>query len=196
MRIPSRGSHFLVSRPMYDKTAAVVSDSSVAGKPIPGFHFRVDFGLENFLVKDVGFQSVTGIKFNLVEDVKEAGAVVGDSITSISKVEYSPLVLKRGMFRGSKLIDWMQAQATTKRRIAIPIVVTVLDGNSKPVYSWFFINAYPVSWETSGFNAEKGELLMEQITFKYLYFKQVNMIGKDVQKELQAMEKLQKAQAK
>lgn len=147
----------------------------VAGKPLPGFSFRVDFGLPGLFVKDVGFKSVSGIEFKTKERVQEVSSAIGGKVYSIENVEFSPLVLERGMFTGSFLINWMEAQCYTKKKIPIPIVLTLFDEESLPVYSWFFINAYPISWQTSGFNAEQSGLLVEKITFRYLFYKQVNM---------------------
>jgi phage tail-like protein len=146
----------------------------VAGKPLPGYNFRVDFGLPGLFVKDVAFRSVSGIGFKLDEEETKSGGTIGGVIYSIANVKYTNLVLERGMFKGSFLINWMEAQCYSKRKIPIPIVVTMLDEEGLPVYSWFFINAYPIAWETNGFHAEKSELIVEKITFRYLFYKQVN----------------------
>jgi phage tail-like protein len=155
-------------------------------RPLTGYHFRVDFGLENFLAKDIAFQSVGPINFEAEYDEEKVGALPYRKYT-ITGGKWKDLTLKRGMFRGSMLINWMRAQIDARQKIPIPIVVTALDAKADPVYSWFFINAFPFSWTTSGFDAEKSELLVEEISFKYDYFKQVDMAGRSVQKELVAM---------
>ncbi len=143
--------------------------------PLTGFHFRVDFGVPGMFTKDVGFKSVSGINFSLkLKDVK-VGGVDGGNIKVPDGYETSDLVLERGMIVGSDLINWLETQILTQKKIPIPVIVTTLDALQLPIYSWFFINAYPIKWETSGFDAEKSGLLIEKITFKYLYYKQVNM---------------------
>ena len=147
----------------------------VAGKPLPGYNFRVDFGLPGLFVKDVAFRTVSGIGFKVKEGEIKSGGAIGGIIYSVDDVNFSPLVLERGMFKGSFLINWMEAQCYTKRKIPIPIVVSMLDEEGFPVYSWFFVNAYPIAWETNGFDAEKSGLMVEKITFRYLFYKQVNV---------------------
>jgi phage tail-like protein len=146
-----------------------------AAKPLPGYHFRVDFGLPGLFVKDVAFRRISGIGFSVKEKEHEVGSAIGGIVYSIENVTFTPLVLERGMFTGSFLINWMEAQCYTKKKIPIPIIITMLDEEGFPVYSWFFINAYPISWETTGFDSEKSELMVEKITFRYLFYKQVNM---------------------
>lgn len=148
-----------------------MSDSS----PLTGYHFRVDFGVPGLFTKDIGFKSVSGVNFSLkLKDVK-VGGVDGGTVKVPDGYEVGDLVLERGMITGSMLINWLETQILTQKKIPIPIIVTTLDANQLPIYSWFFINAFPVKWDTSGFDADKGGLLIEKITFKYLFYKQVNM---------------------
>ena len=158
--------------------------SNTIERPIPGYHFRVDFGLEGYFEKDVAFKNISGVSFKVIERAESVGAEIGGKVYSIENSEYTPLVLERGMFKGSKLIDWMTSQCQTKKKIPIPIVVSVLDAKAIPINSWFFINAYPIAWETSGFSSEKSQLLVEKITFRYLYYKQVDMSGWSIKQEL------------
>lgn len=143
--------------------------------PLPGYSFRVDFGIPGYFTKDIGFKSVSGIDFAMkLKDVK-VGGIDGGIVQVPDGYTHGDLVLERGMIEGSFLINWLEAQIFAQRKIPIPVIVTLLDGDGLPVYCWFFINAYPIKWETSGFNAESSGLLIEKITFKYLFYKQVNM---------------------
>ncbi|TND02428.1 MAG: conserved hypothetical phage tail region protein [Bacteroidetes bacterium] len=143
--------------------------------PLAGYSFRVDFGIPGFFTKDIGFKSVSGINFELkLKDVK-VGGVDGGTVQVPDGYKSGDLVLERGMIEGSYLINWLEAQILSQKKIPIPIIVTLLDGKGLPSYCWFFINAYPVKWETSGFDAERSGVLIEKITFKYFFYKQVNM---------------------
>ena len=143
---------------------------------IPGFHFRVDFCVAGKYIKDVSFLSVSGLKFTWTsKDSKIGAAAGGDTISQFDGVKFEDLVLERGMTKESNLIEWISGQCTSGKKDPIPVVVTALNEKHLPLFSWFFINAYPVSWENSGFNAEKSQILMEKITLKYDYFKQVDM---------------------
>lgn len=147
---------------------------TTAGPPLTGYHFRVDFGLPGLFVKDVGFKEVSGISLKLkTEEASVPGT--SEKLVLPNGYEYGDLKLSRGMFVGSKLIDWLEAQIKMQDKYPIPIIVTTLDENRSPIYSWVFINAYPIELSTKGFNAEKGEILIEEITFKYWFYKQVNL---------------------
>ena len=45
----------------------------VAGKPLPGYNFRVDFGLPGLFVKDVAFKTISGIGFKVKEEETKSG---------------------------------------------------------------------------------------------------------------------------
>lgn len=147
-------------------------------KLLPGYHFRVDFCINNKYIKDVAFKSVGGLKIGLTFTPKEVGAESVDQELLIKGGEYSDLVLERGVTVDSNLYYWLTTQIETKKKTKIPVVVTVLDFKHDPVFCWFFINAYPVSWETSGFDAMENKILMEKITLKFDFFKRVQMTGK------------------
>lgn len=146
-----------------------------ASIPFSGYSFRVDFGIPGMFTKDIGFKTVSGISFELkIKDVK-VGGIDGGTAQVPDGYKNSDLVLERGMIEGSYLINWLETQIISQKKIPIPVIVTLLDNKGLPSYCWFFINAYPIKWETSGFNAEQSGLVIEKITFKYLFYKQVNM---------------------
>lgn len=157
-----------------------------ADSPHTNYHFRVDFGIPGFFVKDVGFKNIDsfGVKLNPLKPPTLPGVKVSETDLAMQKVnptlvpEYSDLTMHRGMISGSMLINWLEMQIISRKKIPIPIIVTMLDSEHLPIYSWFFFNAYPISWETGPFNAmASGEnaILVEKITFKYMFYKQVNM---------------------
>ena len=39
-----------------------------------------------------------------------------------------------------------------------------------PLMSWHFVDAYPVSWEVSGLNAEESSIVVESLILAYSYF--------------------------
>ncbi len=143
---------------------------------ITGYHFRVDFCVDNKYIKDIGFKKVSGLAYNEELKVKEVGASKkGDTASVLNGSKFSDLVLERAMNVDSRLYYWLTDQRDKKEKIKIPIVVTVLNHDHLPIFSWFFINAYPISWETTGFEAETNAFLMEKITFRYEFFRRVDM---------------------
>jgi hypothetical protein len=146
--------------------------------PVNAFHFKVDFifPLPSKSL-DARFESIEGIGKSIVSNKKTGTQEVQNSVTNSSAVELEKgqLTLKRGLIPGSFLIDWFEMNITLKKRIPIPIVVSALDANHSPIYSWFFYNAYPIKWETGGFNAMSGKYITETIVIQYDWYKQVNM---------------------
>ncbi len=148
--------------------------------PPVGFYFSVEIlpeGGSPFPPNDAAFQEVSGISVSLeTEQIKEGGQnrfthqVPGRS-------NYENLVVKRGlMVRSSELAKWC---VTTFRNNLVrkiepkTIKVTLLDANAAgkgALMSWIFTNAYPVKWEVSSFDAQKSEIVVENITFAYSYF--------------------------
>ena len=143
---------------------------------ITGYHFRVDFCVDNKYIKDIGFKKVSGLDYKQEFKQTDIGASKkGDQANLILKSTFSDLVLERAMNVDSRLYYWLTDQRDKKEKIKIPIVVTVLNHDHLPIFSWFFINAYPISWETTGFEAETNAFLMEKITFRYEFFRRVDM---------------------
>ena len=148
-----------------------------AGPPQTAYHFRVDFGLPGMFVKDVGFKKVSGMNMEFVMDESQTDGT-GAKLFFPNGVKFDQLVLERGMIKGSYLINWMEAQLLTQKKMPIPIIVTSLDEMHLPIYSWVFLDAYPVKFETSGFDSMAtgdSAILIEKITFNYWFYKQVNM---------------------
>jgi len=143
--------------------------------PLSGYHFRVDFGIPGFFTKDIGFKSVSGINFAMKLKEVKVGGIDGGNVDVPNGSTFGDLVLERGMITGSFLINWLEMQILSQKKIPIPVIVTLLDERNLPIYCWFFINAYPIKWETSGFDAQQSGLIVEKITFKYLFYKQTNM---------------------
>lgn len=146
-----------------------------ASRPLTGFSFRVDFGIPGLFTKDVGFQKVSGIGVELALKQVKVGGVDGKMVDVPDGRKFSDLVLERGMITGSYLINWFEAQLVSQVKVPIPVIVTMMDTDRSPIYSWFFINAYPIAWSTDGFDAQNASLIIEKITFRYAFYKQMNL---------------------
>ncbi len=157
--------------------------------PLVGFHFRVDFILTKKAKSLQGrFQKIDGISKKWEFETKMEGENTVE-VKSPLRTKEGNLVLRRGLIvPNSKspleksgffdLLEWFEENITENRRIPIPLVVTALNADHDPEQSWFFYNTYPVSWQTSGFDAMNGQsIIMEEITLNYDTFKQVNTSG-------------------
>ena len=141
--------------------------------PAVGFHFTVVFELFPQTDKDVRFQEVSGLSQQLsTEDLVEGGE---NRFTHSfpTRTSYSNLVLKRGLFIGSGLIDWAKKAIEDFDIKPVNCTIMLLNELHVPVASWRISNAYPIKWEISNFNANENSIVVETLELKYQYYKSV-----------------------
>lgn len=138
-------------------------------KDIPvAFHFEVN-------IEDIGiipFKEVSGLSSEMeLESVFEGG--VNDSEYKLPKhVKHGNLVLKRAMVLShNKIFVWLKE--TLNHNFSQPIVprdivISLLNQDRKPIYTWTCVKAYPVKWEAEPLDAEKSSVLIESIELTYL----------------------------
>ena len=140
-----------------------------------GFHFRVVFeGLPKGKEVDVRFQSVSGLEVQLdTETVKEGGQNFYEH-TLPGRTKYSStLTLKRGLITptNSGLTDW--CIDTFTHRVFVPletISVHLLDENHTVCAKWDVEHVWPKSWKVAELNAERSEVLIEQLELHFNRF--------------------------
>ena len=137
--------------------------------PPVGFHFVVKFdGLSEEI--DTRFQEVTGLTATIkTEDVEEGGE--NRFVHKLPKgTSYDNLVLKRGIIKNSKLLEWCRKAVEELTFEPKNLLVSLLNEEHEELFSWSVVNAYPIKWAFAGLNAESGELLIETLEFNYQYF--------------------------
>lgn len=138
--------------------------------PPVGFSFWVRFDISNDPI-DISFQDVSGISMEMqMEEIVEGGTN-GYSQKLPTRAIYSPLVLRRGMAVNSKVSEWITDAIENFNISPITIVVALLNENSEPLIAYRFLNAYPVKWSVSNFNAETSSIVIESLELYYQYFK-------------------------
>lgn len=126
------------------------------------------------------FQSVTGLNVDMqTETLKEGGENRFEHILPV-RTKYSPLVLKRGVVKGSKLMNWCNDALLNFNVQPMDLLVHLLhvkrpDPNqppegTEPLMSWKVINAWPKKWSISEFNAEQSAIAIETLELNYSYF--------------------------
>lgn len=144
--------------------------------PPGSFYFKVSiFGMPE---SDSAFQEVTGLSVSVeTQSVNEGGENrFVHQLPMRAKAER--LVLKRGLTVGSGLLLWCRLAVEEFRFSPRTIYVTLLDPGlpdaaNNPLVAWQVINAYPVKWSVSGFNAGESGLAIETIEIQYNYFTKV-----------------------
>ncbi|WP_017326313.1 phage tail protein [Synechococcus sp. PCC 7336] len=151
------------------------------GPPALSFFFSVSFR-GGGLNADTSFQSVTGLSVDMqTETLKEGGENRFEHILPV-RTKYSPLVLKRGLIKDSKLIAWASDAILNFDIQPLDLQVQLLHQNPpdpnaqnrqvEPLVTWKVIGAWPKKWSVSEFNAEQSSLVIETLELNYQYFKQ------------------------
>jgi phage tail-like protein len=145
---------------------------SVGDQPLVGFHFSVNFLFNSkHKTQETGFKEIKGLNKTIIYTPSVEGQTSADML-AVDRVEYGTLILSRGVVTNSKIHEWYDKHITTFKRYPIPVTVNVLDSNHKPVYFFIFYDVYPVKMITTGFNAMKSELLIEELHLVYSKYTQ------------------------
>ena len=86
------------------------------------------------------------------------------------RASYDKLQLKRGLVSGSGLIDWCREAIENFSFAPTNLTVTLLNEEGDPLTTWYVVNAYPVKWSVSNFNAQESSLVVETLELQYNYF--------------------------
>jgi len=142
--------------------------------PLVGFYFSVVFELVPQFSIDTKFQSVTGLKVSMETEPYAEGGQNRFKHALPLRSGYQDLVLKRGVTTDMSGISMWCTQAL-ESFIFSPanLVVTLLNEKGNPVKVWYVSHAIPVSYEFSDFNAEENKIVIETITLRYNFFKEI-----------------------
>lgn len=141
--------------------------------PPVGFSFWVSFEVSDSPI-DIAFQEVSGIGMELqTEDIVEGGE---NRFTQKlpTRATYTPLVLKRGLAIQSPVLEWVRDAIENLSIRPASIIVALLNDKKEPLIAYRFMNAYPVKWSISNFNAESSTIVIESLELYYQYFKIIN----------------------
>ena len=132
------------------------------------FHFNVDMGSDEG--DDIRFQEVNGLTAEIgVEELVVGGENMFTYRLPV-KAKYNNIILKRGMLKNSKLIDWFRNAVEHFQFEPRDIKINLLNEKNEPVAFWKVIQAYPVKWVISDFKASENALVIETIEIAYQYF--------------------------
>ncbi|NOQ27989.1 MAG: phage tail protein [Bacteroidales bacterium] len=145
--------------------------------PPVGFHFFVRFeGLltKYFGIPDIGFQKVSGINMDISLEEYHEGGENRFKHRLPNPPTYQNLVLERGMLIGSQLMQWYKDSIEGFAFDPNDVTVILVNGYHIPIQAWNFVNAIPVKWSISDFNAQENTIVVETVEFSYQYFKRVD----------------------
>lgn len=125
--------------------------------PYPSFKFQVEWG-----GAELQFSEVSGLSVEAaVLQYRETSSKENSSLKRPGLVNYSNLILKRGIIRGNnEFFTWMRQTILdkTERR---DLNIKLLNEDHEPIMVWKVKNAFPVRYEGPHFNTEQNELASE-----------------------------------
>jgi len=146
--------------------------------PIVGFHFSVIFELLPQFSIDTKFQSVNGLKVTMETEAYTEGGQNKFKHNLPLRSGYQDLVLKRGLTSDlSGLSMWCNQALENFVFYPANLVVSLLNEKGIPIKAWYVSHAIPLSYDLSDFNAEENKIVIETITLKYNFFKEIPIPG-------------------
>lgn len=145
--------------------------------PLLGFRFAVSFlgttGIDH--PKDFRFQQVSGIGYQL-----EVGKIGEGNQQVVSRSFPQNLVpgeleLVRGMPLNSTYREELLDSFNDFQFKPRSVLVSILNEIASPISSWVFTEAYPVSWEISGLDADANQVLVENMKLTYYQLKPLSL---------------------
>lgn len=143
--------------------------------PPVGFHFAVIIELFPQTPQDFRFQSVSGLSVDISTEAIAEGGENRFKHQMPSVPTYGKLVLKRGMFMGSLMINWVRNAVEKFQFEPANVIITLLNDLHLPVAVWQVFNAYPVKWSVTDFDAEQNTVVIETIELAYQHFQQIGL---------------------
>ena len=120
-----------------------------------------------------GFQEVSGLDVKLeTEDIIEGGE--NQFSRKLPKaLQYSNLILKRGLVVGEPFINWIAEAVQHFKFQPKTVTVLLLDETGGPLVNWAFHNAYPVSVKVSDLSSTENNYAIESLELAYEFFGRV-----------------------
>jgi len=148
-----------------------LQDAIRLARPV-AFSFRVVFAAKQ-LAGETAFQEVSGIGATMGTDAVMEGGENRYQYALPTGVKYEPLQLKRSIGPAdSALVKWCRVtlEAGLGQQIrTVPLTVYLLNASGEPLRAWLFADAYPIKWDVGAFDANKNELVIENITLQYTF---------------------------
>ncbi len=144
--------------------------------PPIGLHFLAVFELFPQSPLDVAFQKVSGLQLSVETDPYVELGENRFSHALPKQIKYNDLVLERGLTPASGVTSWARDAIDNFEFQPINVLVSLLNAQHLPLFSWYVVNAIPIGLEISGFDAMDGKsVVIETLTLKYQYFKKIGI---------------------
>lgn len=146
--------------------------------PPTGFLFKVSFEDSMYKInegeEDAGFQEITGLTTEIGMEEYREGGENRFAHRLPNPVTFSNIVLKRGMLRGSSMLNWYLKSVESFEFTTYDLNIILQNEKRQPLQAWNVVSAYPVKWEVSGLNAMDAQVMVDSVELRFQYFRQIN----------------------
>lgn len=116
---------------------------------------------------DIRFQEVSGMGATITTRPDlGSGNAISKKLTPTG-IDYSDLVLNRGIVIGSPLSIQIQQVLNDFNFNRSDVMVTTFSEVGVPVSAWMFSEAFPVAWQIGSLNAQGENVLIETLKLTY-----------------------------
>jgi phage tail-like protein len=138
------------------------------------------------------FSEVSGLEARVATETFEEGGTIGKRLTFPTRVEFSNVVLRRGLSEYEVLIDWLD-QVIPDFKLLKPtetlaglnpltpfrktVWIHLLDGTGEQVSGWKLTDAYPVRWSGPELHAQEGTVAVEELELTHAGISKVGGLG-------------------
>ena len=141
--------------------------------PLPLFRFRVRFTVatENSgvsgerLLCGGAFSECSGLEATMEPKAIKAGGQNYGEFQRAGRVNFSTVILKRGVTKNRDLWQWFQLVGNGAYAFRLRAEVTLLDFDEKAVMTWKMINALPTKFKAADFNSTFTQAAIEELHF-------------------------------
>jgi len=134
------------------------------------FYFQVKIANEEY-----AFKEVSGLQTEMETESFFEGGVNDFEYKLPKQVKHANLVLKRSLIpQDSNLIKWVRKMLEgdfSQPVKPLEIVISLLSGDNKPLYTWTCAQAYPVKWNAENLDSEKNSVMLESLELAYTTLK-------------------------
>ena len=147
----------------------MMSDNQLQFYPPAGFYFKVKVdSIEG--VNEAGFENVSGLEVKIETEAIQEGGENQFSRKLPKGLQYSNLILKRGILVGSPYMTWINEAVQNFIFKPQMVMVILINEKEEKMVSWAFHNAYPVSVKVSDLNSTENKYAIETLELAYDYF--------------------------
>ncbi|MBI4492828.1 MAG: phage tail protein [Chloroflexi bacterium] len=130
--------------------------------PYGVFHFKID--IDGVTV--ASFSECSGLEMQVkYDEVREGGN--NEFVHRLpGRLEYGNLALKRGYAESNEFFKWCltalnrQGRALKRRDVTVTLVNT---NDRSSIFSWTFVDAYPVKWSGPSFRSGESSIAIESL---------------------------------